>query len=62
MSDVTYRATCYACNHTTLAKADPFDLPDSSPTGVYTAANGQSCLKCERCHETKHAVRHTQPD
>ena len=61
MSEVTYRAVCYACGKTTFAKADPLDLPEAGP-GVYLAANGQACLKCDGCKETKHAVRHTQAD
>lgn len=61
MSDVTYRAICYTCDRTTFAKADPLDLAEGPP-GVYRAANGQSCLKCEGCKETKHAVRHASPD
>jgi hypothetical protein len=51
----TYRAICLACAHTTLAKADPVELPEKGP-GVYQAANGQRCLKCEKCGDVKHAV------
>jgi hypothetical protein len=52
---IVYRAFCLACEHTTLAKVDR-EISNSGP-GVYRSANGQICLKCEKCGDTKHAIK-----